>query len=108
MADRMDYRTALQQLHNAQIYAPAVVPGRAAGGWLVFSATREIARHSTMEGAVAAAVAASPPLPPRPLFLAEGYSVTRLGAVVATTSSKVMTQRIANALNAYNPNERGI
>lgn len=104
----MDYRIALQKLVDAQIYAPSVVPGRAVGGWLVFSATREIARHETMEGAVAAAVASVPPLSPRPWFMAEGYSVTRGGSVVATTSSKAMTQRIANALNQYNPNERGV
>jgi len=105
---RLDYRTAIQRLTDAQIYAPAVVPGRAVGGWLVFSATREIARDATLEGAVAAAVASMPPLPPRPLFLADGLNIIRIGTVVATAGSKVMAQRIANALNAYNPNERGI
>ena len=104
----MDYRIALQKLVDAQIYAPSVVPGRAVGGWLVFSATREIARHETMEGAVRAAVASMPPLSPRPWFSAEGLTVTRLGGVVATANSKAYAQRIANALNLYNPNERGI
>lgn len=106
----MDYRIALQKLVDAQIYAPSVVPGRALGGWLVFSATRELARHETMEGAVSAALAAVPKLAPRPWFLAEQYCVMRRGSpvIIATTSSKVMAQRIANALNAYNPNERGI
>lgn len=104
----MEYRIALQKLVDAQIYAPAVVPGRASAGWLVFSATREIARHETMEGAVRAALASMPALPPRPWFLAEQYSVTRMGSVIATCTSKAMAQRIANALNNYNPNERGI
>ena len=103
----MEYRIALQKLIDAQIYAPAVVPGRAVGGWLVFSATREIARHETMEGAVRAAVASVPPLSPRPWFSAEGLTVLRLGAVVATASSKRMAARIAYALNQYNPDERG-
>lgn len=104
----MDYRIALQKLVDAQIYAPAVVPGRAVGGWLVYSATREIARHKTMEGAVAAAVASMPPLPARPWFSAEGLAVVRLGVVVATASSKTMAARIAYALNQYSPNERGV
>lgn len=105
----MEYRIALQKLVDAQIYAPAVVPGRAIGGWLVFSATREIARHETMEGAVRAALASVPALPPRPWFMAEGISVTRGagGDVVATASSKRMAARIAYALNQYNPDERG-
>lgn len=104
----MDYRVALQKLIDAQIYAPSVVPGRADGGWLVFSATREVARHETMEGAVAAALASVPKLAPRPWFTADGYEVSRGGSVVASTTSKAMAARIANALNVYSPNERGV
>jgi hypothetical protein len=106
----MDNKRAMHLLTQAQVYMPSVVPGRAVGGWLVFSATREIGRGATIDEAMAAAAAAGniPDLPPRPLFIASQYSVTRLGTVVATTSSRTMAQRIANALNFYNPNERGI
>lgn len=106
----MDNKRAMHLLIQAQVYMPAVVPGRAADGWLVFSATREIGRGATIDEAMEAAIAAGhiPELPPRPVFLASQYSVVRLGSVVATTSSKTMAQRIANALNLYNPNERGM
>ena len=105
----MDNKRALHILTQAQIYLPSVVPGRALGGWLVFSAARELGRGETVDEAMASARSAGniPDLPPRPLFLHDGLTVLRHGSVVATTISVTMAKRIANALNLYNPNERG-
>ena len=105
----MDVRRALQLLTEAQVYAPAVVPGLGQGGYFVFSAAKVLGRGETIDAALADAKARGylPELPPRPAFLADGVIVTRRGEVVATCNSRTMAARVANALNQYNPNERG-
>jgi len=106
----MDTRRALQLLTEAQVYAPAVVPGLGRGGFFIFSAAKALGHGETIEDALADARAKGniPDLPPRPTFYADAKAVTRRGEVVATCNSRTMAARIANALNEYNPNERGI
>lgn len=106
----MDNRRALQLLTEAQVYAPAVVPGLGQGGFYIFSAAKVLGHGETIDAALADAKARGhiPDLPPRPTFHADAKTVTRRGEVVASASSRTMAARIANALNQYNPNERGI
>jgi hypothetical protein len=105
----MDHRRALQLLSEAQVYAPSVVPGLGQGGFYIFSAAKVLGHGETIEDAFADAKARDniPDLPPRPTFFAEGKTVLRRGEVVATCVSRTLAARIANALNLYNPNERG-
>lgn len=105
----MDNRRALQLLIQAQVYAPAVVPGLGQGGYYIFSAAKVLGHGETIEDALADARARGniPDLAPRPIFWTDGKNVTRRDEVVAVCSSRTMAQRITNALNLYNPNERG-
>lgn len=112
----MDVKRALQMLVQAQVYAPAVVPGMGRGGFYIFSSAKVLGHGETIDAAMEDARAKGnlPELPPRPLFLAgdrteDGklWAVTRRGEVVAACNSRTMAARIANALNQYNPNERG-
>lgn len=104
------HRRALELLAQAQVFFPAVVPDLARGGFLVFSAMHVLGRGDTIEAAVADARAKGniPNLPPRPVFRGHGKEVEMRGEVVAVAKSRVYADRIANALNVYNPNERGI
>jgi len=108
----MDARRARQLLTEAQVYAPAVVPGRGLGGFYVFSSAKELGHGATIEEALEDARAKGyiPDLPPNPAFRAsrKDRTVSRRGEVVATCNSGTMAERIANALNEYNPNERRI
>lgn len=105
----MDVRRALQLLTEAQVYAPAVVPGLGLGGFYVFSAAKVLGHGDTIEAALADARARGyiPDIPARPTFRANANEVSRRGEVVASCNSRTMAARIANALNQYNPNERG-
>jgi hypothetical protein len=49
-----------------------------------------------------------PDIPPSPPFRAERREVVRKGETVAIAGSSTMAQRIANALNLYKPNARGV
>jgi hypothetical protein len=88
----MDIRRAMQLLTQAQVYAPAIVPGLGLGGFYVFSSAKVLGHGETIEDALADAKAKGflPDLPPRPTFIAEGKTVTRRGEVVATCSSRTM------------------
>jgi len=105
----LDHRRALNLLFEAQVYAPAVVPGLGQGGFYIFSAAKVLGHGETIEDALADARGRGniPDLAPRPIFWTDGKNVTRRGEVVATCSSRTMAARITNALNLYNPNERG-
>lgn len=105
----MDNKRALHILNQAQVYLPAVVPGLGRGGFYLFSAMRVLGQGETIDDALVAAIAAGnlADIPPRPIFIANGREVSRLGSLVATAASRTMAARIANALNLYNPNERG-
>ena len=108
----MDVRRARQLLTEARIYAPAVVPGLGLGGFYIFSSAKVLGRGATIEEALEDAKAKGyvPDLPPRPMYVAsrKDRTVSRREEVVATCNSGTMAERIANALNEYNPNERKI
>ena len=107
---RMDHRRALQVLSSAQVFSPAVVPGLGVGGYYIFSGMKVLGHGETIEAALASARAAGhiPDVPTSPPFRAEGSDVTRRGVVLFTCNSYTMASRVANALNVYVPNERGI
>lgn len=107
----MTHRRAIELLHQAQVFCPAVVPDLAAGhGYIVFSAMRILGRGETFEAALddAREHGNIPDLPPFPAFRGEGCEVQRRGEVIAFAISRTMAFRIANALNEYRPNEKGI
>jgi hypothetical protein len=80
------------------------------GGFLIFSASRIIGAGETIDDALADARQRGniPDVPPRPVFRGHGKEVELRGEVVAVAKSRTYADRIANALNVYNPNERGI
>jgi hypothetical protein len=106
----MDNRQALRILTEAGVYLPSVVPGRGRGGFYIFSSMLEIGHGETIDAALADSRRRGevPDFPPSPPYWAEKKDVTRSGVVVATAKSSTMAQRIANALNLYNPNARGL
>lgn len=106
----MMHRRAIEILSNAQVFCPAVVPDTQRGGFLVYSAMKVLGHGATIENAVnnARRLGNIPNLPLRPPFRGNGRDVELRGEVVATAKSRTYADRIANALNLYNPNERGI
>jgi hypothetical protein len=111
VADKpLDHRRALQILSSAQVFCPSVVPGLGGGGYYVFSGMKVLGHGATIEAALDAARAAGymPDVPPLPPYRADGKNVLRRGEVLITCSSYTLASRVANALNVYNPNERGI
>ena len=106
----MDHRRALQILTAGQVFCPAVVPGLGGGGYYVFSGMKVLGHGVTIEAAVADARANGhiENIPPPPPFRAKGREVTRRGEVLFVCPTSTMASRVANALNLYNPNERGI
>ena len=106
----LDHRRALQILTSAQVYSPAVAPGLGGGGYYIFSGMRVLGHGATIEAALDAARAAGhvPDVPALPPFRAKGKEVWRRGEVLITCSTYTLASRVANALNVYSPNERGI
>lgn len=106
----MDHRRALQLLASAQVFSPAVVPGLGGGGYYVFSAMKVLGHGATIEEALEDAQASGkmPELVRRRPFRAVGNAVMRADEVLITCSNYTLASRVANALNLYNPNERGI
>jgi len=104
----------MELLKQAQVFCPAVVPNMGLRGYIhgytVFSAMKVLGQGDTIDAALADAKAKGhmPELPPFPAFRGEGREVRRRGEVVAIAGSRTMADRIANALNQYHPNERGI
>lgn len=99
---------AMQLLQQAQVFMPSVVPGLGLGGFYVFSAAKVLGHGATIQEAMeAAGFWPLPAIPPAPIFVAWDYSVRRGGEEIAISHSKTMAKRIANALNAYAPDERG-
>jgi hypothetical protein len=101
----------MQLLKQAQVFCPSIVPDLQAGsGYIIFSAMRILGRGPTFEAALDDARDHDnlPDLPPFPAFRGNGLEVQRRGDVVATAVSRTYADRIANALNEYFPNERGI
>lgn len=103
------HRRALEILARARVHAPAVVPGLGGGGVYIFSAMRVLGHGADIDAALTNARETGnlADLPPPPAFRSSGPDVELRGVVVATASSANMAERIANALNLYQPNERG-
>jgi hypothetical protein len=80
------------------------------GGFYIFSSMLELGHGETIEDALADARRRGmiPDIPAGKAFRAERREVTRGDEPVAMASSSTMAQRIANALNLYRPNARGI
>ena len=99
---------AMRLLHQAQVYMPSVVPGLGRGGFYVFSGAMALGHGETIQAAMEDAGLWPLPadLAARPLFSAEGYDVQHGSQQIAIAKSKTLAKRIANALNAYSPNER--
>ena len=104
----MVHRRAIEILIEAEVFSPAVVPDLVHGGFIVFSALRVLGRGATIDEAMRNARNNIPPSPGRPVFKGDKYNVTLRDEVVAVAKSRTYADRIANALNQYNPNERGI
>lgn len=100
----------MELLAQAQVFFPAVVPNMGGGGYLVYSAMRRIGIGQDIDSALADARAKGniPDLPPHPVYRGNGKEVEMRGDVVAVAKSRTYADRIANALNVYNPNERGL
>jgi hypothetical protein len=98
---------AMQLLQAARIYQPAVVPGLGFGGFYVFSAMKVLGHGETIEAAMVAAGLWPLPFVAAPLFFANEFSVMNGEENVCIAKSKTYAKRIANALNAYAPDERG-
>lgn len=105
----MDNRRALHLLTQSGVFLPAVVPDLAGGGFYVFSSLKVLGHGETIDAAMWAAKEHWHNNPQRPTYRVEVLNVvTNRGFTIATASSKTYAQRIANALNLYNPNERGV
>lgn len=104
-----DRRQASDILRAAKVYEPAIVPALDVdeGEWIVYSGSVPLGRGATIHDAMVDAKLWPPPRPSAPQFAAHDLKVKRGLETVATTSSKTMAYRIANALNQYVPNERG-
>lgn len=67
---------------------------------------RGVAAQKTVDTAIAAAAARE--IPPRERFVALGPKVVRNGKLIAGAVSNTFARRIANALNVYKPDKRGL
>ena len=101
----MDNKRAVQILRDSGVYMPAIVPSL--GGFRVYSGLTLLGSGATIDSAMERAGMLPPPIPPAPIFYAEGVEVRRLEGLVATAKSKSLASRIANALNSYMPDRRG-
>lgn len=105
----MNHRRAIEVLKEARIFCPAVVPGLGGGGYNVFSAMKLLGSGETIEDAMQDARSKGyiPVVRGLPPFREDGKNVIRAGEAVAVAVSRSMATRIANALNQYQPDERG-
>lgn len=104
----MDNIKALRILHDAQVYLPSIVPGLGGGGIYIFSSMKVLAHGADIEDAMRKGGFFPPPVSPSPAFIAVGLDVLRSGVPVAKAGSVTMARRIANALNFYAPNKKGV
>lgn len=106
----MIHRRAIELLKQAGVFCPAVVPDPARGGYSVYSAMKVLGSGATIEAALAEGQRRGliDPFRPLPSFQYDGVTVVWDRGVVATCVSRSMAERIANALNQYAPNERGL
>ena len=107
----MEHRRAMEILAERGVFQPAVVPGLGdASGFIVFSAQKVLGRGETVADAIKDALASGHvrTVEPAPRFRAESNEVLQRDEVVAECKSRSFASRVANALNLYNPNERGL
>jgi hypothetical protein len=108
----MEHRRAMEILAERRVFQPSVVPGLGdSSGYIVFSAMKVLGRGATIDDAVKDALASGlldPAPPPAPRFRAESNEVRQRDEIVAVCKSRTFASRVANALNVYQPNERGI
>jgi hypothetical protein len=101
------YEDAIQIMQAARVVSPAIVNYN--GSYHAFSRTRLLGSGETYEAALAAAKLL--PVKPRAevvLFAAAGSNVIRGTLQICVSRSPNYARRIANALNAYTANDRGI
>ena len=104
----MDNVKALRILHDAHIHLPSIVPGLGSGGIYIFSGMKVLAHGTDVEDAMRKGGFIPPSFPQSPAFYAKERTVMRSDQVIAQASSATMAQRIANALNFYAPNKKGV
>jgi hypothetical protein len=102
----------MESLTQRKVFMPSVVPALGdETGFLVFSAMKVLGRGATIDAALLAALN-SGNVPDAPQaegrFSSEGNEVRQRGLVVAVCKSSTFAVRVANALNMYAPNERGL
>jgi len=107
-----EHRRAMEALTQRGVFMPSVVPALGdTTGFVVFSALKVLGRGETINAALLAAlnsgnVGDAPQAEAR--FTSEGNEVKQRGLVVAVCKSMTFAVRVANALNMYAPNERGL
>jgi hypothetical protein len=104
----MTYDEAIQVMQDARVHRPSLV--RYGDSYHAFSRTQLLGSGDSYEAALIAAKL----LPRKPrrafeavLFSAVGMKVVRGNLPVCTARTPNMALRIAHALNAYTPNDRG-
>lgn len=104
----MTYSEAIQVMQDARVHQPALV--KFGDSYHVFSRTQMLGSGASYEAALKSAKL----LPRKPrrdfeavLFAATGCDVSRGSLPVCVARTPNMALRIANALNAYTPNDRG-
>jgi hypothetical protein len=102
----MDYREAMQILRAHKLHAPAIVRIPGEFGYHIYSQMKRVSRGLTIEAAMSeGGFLPAPPYNPA-LFIADGLNVHWRSRPVCTAQSKTLAQRIATALNEYNPDPK--
>jgi hypothetical protein len=102
----MNYLDAMNILYRRRIHRPAIV--EMAGGFHVFERTQLLGSGRTIKAAMLDAGM----LPAKDItviqYSAKGREVIRGREPIATAESNNKASRIANALNAYAPDQHGL
>jgi hypothetical protein len=101
----MDYREGMQVLRAARLFAPSIVFYQ--GQYHVFSRTTRVSFGGDIEEALDRGGFLIAKNAPTNLYVAANFNVIKGAETVATTRSRTMASRIANALNEYTPGDRG-
>jgi hypothetical protein len=101
----MEYQAAMDILHRRRIHRPAIV--EMAGGFHVFERTTLLGSGRTIKAAMIDA-GMYPPVDIKVIqYSAKGREVIRGREPICIAESNNKATRIANALNAYVPNQHG-
>jgi hypothetical protein len=102
----MEYSDAINLMHRARVHLPALVYMQ--GRYFVFARTKMLGHGATIPEALeAAGLIPEAPRAEIVQFAAIGSDVLRGDKPICVARSHNMALRIANALNAYTPNDRG-